>query len=292
MPTSDATGPAPCPRGSGRPSSRMVPDSTVSRRLMARHSVDLPDPDGPMTTTTSRSATARSMSLRTWRSPKCLLTRSNSTSGRDAASWDASAGVKVQTITSAAGPRRAAWPAVSARAAPCSTSRPPRAFRSDPCRRDLPRRPRATRRGRPPRRLLPTSVPFLPRPVPGPVSDRQEPRSGTSLAGGLTSPRVLLTLSRILGKLHCEMLREPLPDTAGIPSRGHPGCHSVAGSCSPGALLPRSGGPHRRAGTPVLGTPGRAGLSAAVLWRSFFSGPDGTAYPIGRPGLTNRSAKP
>ena len=60
--------------GSSLPSMVIVPDSIVSRRLMARHRVDLPEPDGPMTTTTSPAPTVRSMSWRTWRSPKCLLT--------------------------------------------------------------------------------------------------------------------------------------------------------------------------------------------------------------------------
>ena len=41
----------------------IVPDSMVSRRLIVRHSVDLPDPDGPMTMTTSPLPTVRSMSL-------------------------------------------------------------------------------------------------------------------------------------------------------------------------------------------------------------------------------------
>ena len=47
---------------------------SVSSRLIVRHSVDLPEPDGPMTTTTSPRPTVRSMSLSTCRSPKCLLT--------------------------------------------------------------------------------------------------------------------------------------------------------------------------------------------------------------------------
>ncbi len=33
---------------------------------MVRHIVDLPEPDGPTTTSTSPLATVRSMSLRTW----------------------------------------------------------------------------------------------------------------------------------------------------------------------------------------------------------------------------------
>src|SRR6476469_8442411 len=60
--------------GSCLPSMVIVPDSMVSRWLIARHRVDLPDPDGPMTTTTSPAPTVRSMSLSTCRSPKCLLT--------------------------------------------------------------------------------------------------------------------------------------------------------------------------------------------------------------------------
>ena len=38
--------------GNTSPSIVMVPESMVSRRLMVRHNVDLPDPDGPSTTTT------------------------------------------------------------------------------------------------------------------------------------------------------------------------------------------------------------------------------------------------
>jgi hypothetical protein len=66
--------------GSLWPSSSMTPSSIVSRRLIARQSVDLPEPEGPMTTTTSPRATERSMSWSTWRSPKCLLTPASLTS--------------------------------------------------------------------------------------------------------------------------------------------------------------------------------------------------------------------
>src|SRR6476469_6307998 len=52
----------------------MVPESIGSSRLMARHNVDLPDPDGPSTTMTWPRGTSRLMSLSTWRSPKCLST--------------------------------------------------------------------------------------------------------------------------------------------------------------------------------------------------------------------------
>ena len=50
--------------GSAVPSRVIVPSSMVSRRLIVRHRVDLPDPDGPITTTTSPRVTVRSMSLR------------------------------------------------------------------------------------------------------------------------------------------------------------------------------------------------------------------------------------
>ena len=51
------------------PSMRISPESMVSRRLMVRHMVDLPEPEGPITTTTSPRSTERLMSLRTCRSP-------------------------------------------------------------------------------------------------------------------------------------------------------------------------------------------------------------------------------
>ena len=41
----------------------------VSSRLIVLHSVDFPDPEGPMTTTTSPLPTVRSMSCRTCSSP-------------------------------------------------------------------------------------------------------------------------------------------------------------------------------------------------------------------------------
>src|SRR6266540_564811 len=67
--------------GSGRPSNRMVPELIGSSRFMARHSVDLPDPDGPITTTTSPRSTVRSTSRSTCTEPNHLLTRSSSISG-------------------------------------------------------------------------------------------------------------------------------------------------------------------------------------------------------------------
>src|SRR6185369_149654 len=68
-------------RASGRPSSgRRTPSKTISplligsSRLIARHNVDLPEPDGPITTTTSPRAIDRFTSLSTWSSPNHLLT--------------------------------------------------------------------------------------------------------------------------------------------------------------------------------------------------------------------------
>ena len=43
----------------------MVPASYRSSRLMQRHNVDLPEPEGPMTTTTSPTPTVREMSFNT-----------------------------------------------------------------------------------------------------------------------------------------------------------------------------------------------------------------------------------
>ncbi|SKZ84800.1 Uncharacterised protein [Mycobacteroides abscessus subsp. abscessus] len=60
--------------GSNRPSTRISPESMGSSRLIVRHNVDLPEPDGPRTTTTCPAGTSRSMSLRTCSSPKCFCT--------------------------------------------------------------------------------------------------------------------------------------------------------------------------------------------------------------------------
>ena len=58
MPTSARSRASALPSsGSGWPSTRIVPESIGSSRLIARHSVDLPDPDGPITTTTSPGST-------------------------------------------------------------------------------------------------------------------------------------------------------------------------------------------------------------------------------------------
>src|SRR3954463_14270256 len=61
--------------GSTSPSIAIVPSSMGSSRLMVRHNVDLPEPDGPSTTITWPRSTSRLMSLSTCRLPKCLLTR-------------------------------------------------------------------------------------------------------------------------------------------------------------------------------------------------------------------------
>ena len=82
MPTSARSRASSLPSsGSGWPSRLIVPSSMVSSRLIARHSVDLPEPEGPITTTTSPRWTVRSMSCSTWRSPNHLLTWSSTTSG-------------------------------------------------------------------------------------------------------------------------------------------------------------------------------------------------------------------
>ena len=60
--------------GSSLPSIAIVPRVIVSSRLIVRHSVDLPEPDGPITTTTSPRLTTVLMSFSTWKSPKCFST--------------------------------------------------------------------------------------------------------------------------------------------------------------------------------------------------------------------------
>ena len=75
MPTSDRSWASLRPSaGRTSPSMAMVPESMVSSRLIVRHSVDLPEPDGPSTTTTCPRSTSRLTSLSTCRAPKCLLT--------------------------------------------------------------------------------------------------------------------------------------------------------------------------------------------------------------------------
>jgi len=85
MPTSARNRASACPSSaSGTPSMVMVPELTVSSRLMHRHSVDLPEPDAPMTTTTSPAATSRLTLSSAWSSPNCLRTFSIRSSGREA----------------------------------------------------------------------------------------------------------------------------------------------------------------------------------------------------------------
>src|SRR5450830_573060 len=56
------------------PSTVMVPFWKGSRPLMVLISVDLPEPEGPQTTTTSPLATLVLQSVRTWKLPYHLLT--------------------------------------------------------------------------------------------------------------------------------------------------------------------------------------------------------------------------
>ena len=75
MPTSARSPASALPSaGSGLPSTSIVPLSIGSSRLIVRHSVDLPDPDGPSTTTTWPASTSRLMSRSTCSAPKCLST--------------------------------------------------------------------------------------------------------------------------------------------------------------------------------------------------------------------------
>ena len=57
------------PGSTSSPSMRTLPPWMGSRPLMQRRKVDLPQPEGPMTTMTSPGATSTLMSLRTTLSP-------------------------------------------------------------------------------------------------------------------------------------------------------------------------------------------------------------------------------
>ena len=73
--------------GSRLPSTSISPESIGSSRFIVRHSVDLPDPEGPITITTWPVGTSRSMSRSTCRSPKCFCTsRMEIIGGREAPS--------------------------------------------------------------------------------------------------------------------------------------------------------------------------------------------------------------
>src|SRR5690242_15729052 len=63
------------------PSTLTLPELGCSNLFRQRSSVDLPEPDGPMTNTSSRSATTRSTPFRTCRAPKCLWMPRASTTG-------------------------------------------------------------------------------------------------------------------------------------------------------------------------------------------------------------------
>ena len=69
--------PCPPPGFEPLPAMAMVPLVGSSRKFMQRTVVDLPEPDGPMITSFSPSATSRFTSLRTCRSPKYLSTCSS-----------------------------------------------------------------------------------------------------------------------------------------------------------------------------------------------------------------------
>src|SRR5918994_5672592 len=60
------------------PSTTSSPEVISSRPLIHLSSVLFPDPEGPMTTTTSPSSTAKPLSSSTWNSPKNLLAPRNS----------------------------------------------------------------------------------------------------------------------------------------------------------------------------------------------------------------------
>src|SRR5262245_25444686 len=63
------------------PSTTTLPDDGSSSRFRQRSRVDLPEPDGPITNTSSRSATRRSTPFSTCRAPKCLWSPRASTIG-------------------------------------------------------------------------------------------------------------------------------------------------------------------------------------------------------------------
>ena len=65
----------------------MVPESMGSSRLIVRHSVDLPDPDGPDDHDDLPRSTSRLMSLSTCSSPKCLSTAASRPSGLESGGY-------------------------------------------------------------------------------------------------------------------------------------------------------------------------------------------------------------
>src|SRR5437867_6181740 len=71
------------PSGSGLPSNTIEPSSIFSSPLMQRSSVVLPDPERPMTATTSPASTSSDTSSRTRFEPKRLRMLLNAKSGID-----------------------------------------------------------------------------------------------------------------------------------------------------------------------------------------------------------------
>src|SRR5215204_3543738 len=69
------------------PSMRIWPFWCSSSRLMQRIMVDLPEPDGPQTTTFCPCSTCRLMFRRTWNSPYHLLTSRKTMLGTSFAAW-------------------------------------------------------------------------------------------------------------------------------------------------------------------------------------------------------------
>ena len=119
MPTSARSRASALPSsGRATPSIEILPDVTGSRRLMHRIRVDLPEPDGPTTISTSPRPTSRSMSWSTCRSPKNLLTFSTTTRGVVGPAGPAGAGagaamsVMRRPACGTGGWTRPPWPAV------------------------------------------------------------------------------------------------------------------------------------------------------------------------------------
>src|SRR3982750_472857 len=71
------------PSGSGLPSKWIEPASILSRPLMQRRSVVLPEPERPITATTSPASTSSDTSSRTTFVPNCLRSLANAKSGID-----------------------------------------------------------------------------------------------------------------------------------------------------------------------------------------------------------------
>ena len=93
MPTSDRSWASALPSaGSGTPSISIRPESIDSSRLMVRHSVDLPEPDGPSTMHTWPDGTSSWMFFSTCKAPKCFSTSCIETIGRSLVGVDVTGG--------------------------------------------------------------------------------------------------------------------------------------------------------------------------------------------------------